>query len=323
MGLKIGVDGGGSKTEIVALDQRDQVVRRLHKPASNYHEVGVEQAVSNIVEGILEALQGETREENTLEVDTLEGIGISLAGIDTSEDWHIMADGLRQRLKALAPKTIAANREVPVVLENDSFGALMSVRGKFSGNVLAVGTGAVSLGVDTEGHVFRVGGWGHLIGDQGSGYDIGRKALAATVASFDGYGPKSLLETTLTEHLGLLQVRDVSCWLYQSQRTNNEVAALVPVVVETARLGDYISRCILDESGQALGFLTRALLRKTKGTEIGVVGGIFNIWDSIRHPFLATVREEFPNLQILRPNYSPSVGAAFLSMVNQVRHIEL
>ena len=311
MGLKIGVDGGGSKTEIVALDQRDQVLRCLRKPASNYHVVGIEQAVINIVEGIREALQGEI----------LEGIGISLAGIDTSEDWNIVADGLRQSLKVLAPKTIVPYQEVPVVLENDSFGALMSVRGKFCGNVLAVGTGTVALGVDTEGHVFRVGGLGHLIGDQGSGYDIGRKALAAAVASFEGYGPKSLLETKLPEHLGLAQVLDVSYWLYQSQRTNKEVAALVPVVVETAHTGDYISRCILDESGRALGTLTRALLRKTKGLEIGLVGGITNIWELIEPSFLATVQEEFPILQILKPNYSPSVGAALLSMVSQVRHI--
>lgn len=311
MFLKIGVDGGGSKTEIVALDQTGGVLRCLRKPASNYHVVGMEQAVLHIVEGIRDALQE----------DTLEGIGISLAGIDTTEDWKIMADGLRQRLKVLAQETMIPYQEVPVVLENDSFGALMSVRGKFSGNVLAVGTGAVALGVNTEGEVFRVGGWGHLIGDQGSGYDIGRKALAATVASFDGYGPKSLLETMITEHLGLAQVPNISDWLYQSKRTNKEVAALVPVVVEAARKGDNISKLILDESGRALGLLTKALLRKTNGFEMGLVGGIGRIWEFIEPSFLSTVQEEFPTLQILKPNYPPSVGAALLSMVSQVRHI--
>ncbi|ODA41379.1 BadF/BadG/BcrA/BcrD ATPase family protein [Desulfosporosinus sp. BG] len=310
MKIKIGVDGGGSKTEIVALDQKDQVLRCLRKPASNYHAVGIEQAVQHIVEGIRDALQG----------DTLEGIGISLAGIDTPEDWNIMADGLKQNLKALSLKTVSS-QEVPVVLENDAFGALMSVRGKFSGNVLASGTGAVALGVNTEGEVFRVGGWGHLIGDQGSGYDIGRKALAAAVASYDGYGPKSLLETKITEHLGLAQVPEISYWLYQPNRTNKEVAALVPVVVETARMGDYIAKLILDESGQALGLLTRALLRKTHGLEVGLVGGIRHILGFIEPSLLATIQEEFPTVQILKPNYPPSVGAALLSMVSQVRHI--
>ncbi|MFZ3131014.1 MAG: BadF/BadG/BcrA/BcrD ATPase family protein, partial [Desulfosporosinus sp.] len=254
MRLKIGVDGGASKTEIVALDPTGRVLRCLRKPASNYHVVGMEQAVRQITKGIRDALQEETPE----------GIGISLAGIDTPEDWKIMADGLKQRLKVLALKTMIPLQEVPVVLENDAFGAIMSVRGKFSGNVLAVGTGAVALGVNPEGEVFRVGGWGHLIGDQGSGYDMGRKALAATVASFDGYGPKSILETMITKHLGVAQVQGISCWLYQSKRTNQEVAALVPVVVEAAQTGDVISKLILDESGQALGLLTRALLRKTK-----------------------------------------------------------
>ena len=191
----------------------------------------MEQAVRHIIEGIGDALREET----------LEGIGITLAGIDTLEDWKIMADGLKQGLKVLAQEKAIPFQEVPVVLENDVFGALMSVRGKFSGNVLAAGTGAVALGVNPEGEVIRVGGWGHLIGDQGAGYDIGRKALVAMVASFDGYGPKSILEEKITEHLGLAQVRGISDWLYQKKRTNKEVAALVPVVVEAARMGDFVS----------------------------------------------------------------------------------
>ncbi|MDR3539428.1 MAG: BadF/BadG/BcrA/BcrD ATPase family protein [Desulfosporosinus sp.] len=311
MCLKIGVDGGGSKTEIVALDPTGQVLRCLHKPASNYHVVGMERAVQHIIEGIRDALQEET----------LEGIGISLAGIDTPEDWKIMADGLKQIFKALALETMIPFHEVPVVLENDAFGALMSVRGEFSGNVLAAGTGTVALGVNPEGKVFRAGGWGHIIGDQGSGYDIGHKALAATMASFDGYGPKSRLETMITEHLGLAQVQGISDWIYRGQRTNQEVAALVPVVVEAARKGDYISQMILEESGQALGLLTKALLRKTKGFDVGLVGGIGRIWNFLEPSFLTTVQEEFPALQILKPIYPPSVGAAHLSMIEQVRHI--
>lgn len=313
MGIQIGVDGGGSKTEIVALDPTGRVLRFLLKPASNYHVVGMEQAVRHIVEGIREALLEET----------LEGIGISLAGIDTLEDWKIMAGGLKRALMVLGQETEIPFLDVPVVLENDVFGALMSVRGNFSGNVLAVGTGTVALGVNTEGEVFRVGGWGHLIGDQGSGYDIGRKALAAMAASFDGYGPKSLLETTITKHLGLAQVHEIIDWLYQTKRTNKEVAALVPIVVETARMGDFISKLILVEAGRALGLLTRALLRKTKGLEMGLVGGIGHIWEFIEPSFQSTVQEEFDGLQLLKPSYSPAVGAALLSRISQVRHIEL
>lgn len=234
-----------------------------------------------------------------------------------------MAGGLKRALMVLGQETEIPFLDVPVVLENDVFGALMSVRGNFSGNVLAVGTGTVALGVNTEGEVFRVGGWGHLIGDQGSGYDIGRKALAAMAASFDGYGPKSLLETTITKHLGLAQVHEIIDWLYQTKRTNKEVAALVPIVVETARMGDFISKLILVEAGRALGLLTRALLRKTKGLEMGLVGGIGHIWEFIEPSFQSTVQEEFDGLQLLKPSYSPAVGAALLSRISQVRHIEL
>jgi len=313
MGIRIGVDGGGSKTEIVALDSTGQVLRFIRKPASNYHVVGKEQAVLHIIEGIREALLDET----------LEGIGISLAGINTPEDWKIMAEGLRQWLRVLTQGNMTPSQEIPVVMENDVFGALMSVRGIFSGNVLAVGTGTVALGVNTKGEIFRLGGWGHLIGDQGSGYDIGRKALAATVASFDGYGPKTLLETKILEYLELAHVLDISDWLYQSKRTNKDVAALVPVVVEAVRQGDTMAKMILDQSGRELGLLTTALLRKTNDLKVGLVGGISHIWEFLEPSFVNTVQETFPVVQLLKPMYPTSVGAALLSKVSQIRHIEL
>lgn len=312
MGIQIGVDGGGSKTEIVALDQTQRVLRCLRKPASNYHLVGMEQAVRHIIEGI----------RDTLQEETIVGIGISLAGIDTPEDWDIMAVRLKGELMVLGQEMEISFKDVPVVLENDVYGALMSVQGKFSGNVLAAGTGAVALGINPEGEAIRVGGWGHLISDEGGGYDIGRKALAAMAASYDGYGPKTLLETALTEHLGLAQVHEIIDWLYHSKRTNKEVAALVPVVVKTARMGDFASNLILVEAGRALGLLTRALLRRTKGFEMGLVGGIGHIWEFLEPSFLSTVQEEFPTLRIIKPKYSPSVGAALLSKICQVRHIE-
>lgn len=313
MGIQIGVDGGGSKTEIVALDQTRRVLRCLRKPASNYHLIGMDQAVRYIIEGIRDAMQEET----------VEGIGISLAGIDTPEDWTIMANGLEKEFTILVQNTGATLQEVPVVLENDVYGALMSVQGEFSGNVLAAGTGAVALGINPAGEVIRVGGWGHIIGDEGAGYSIGRKALTAMVASFDGYGPKSLLETIITKHLGLSEVRGISDWLYQKQRMNKEFAALVPVVVEAAQMGDYISIKILEESGRALGLLTKALLRKTQGSEIGLVGGISHSWQWLEPSFVNIVQDEFPNLQILKPKYTPSVGAALLSKISQLRHIKL
>ena len=313
MGIQIGVDGGGSKTEIVALDSTGQVLRFLLKPATNYHVVGMEQAVLHIIEGIREVLQEQT----------VEGIGITLAGIDTPEDWAIMANGLKQGFNGIVQDTGVPFQGVAVVLENDAFGALMSVQGKFSGNVLVAGTGAIALGINPEGKVIRVGGWGHIIGDEGAGYNIGRKALSAMVASFDGYGPKTFLETKITEHLGLAQVHGISDWVYVKKRLNKEIAALVPVVIETAQMGDFISKKILDESGQALGLLTMALLRKTQSLEVGLVGGISNIWEWLEPSFLNTIQEEFPGLQILKPNYPPSVGSALLSKVSQVRHIEL
>ncbi|MHB1651454.1 MAG: BadF/BadG/BcrA/BcrD ATPase family protein [Desulfitobacteriaceae bacterium] len=311
MGIRIGVDGGGSKTEIVAVDLSGQVFRRQRQPSSNYQVAGMELAVRHILAGIRGALQGQTPES----------IGITLAGIDTAEDWKVMAGGLEQGLADLGHELGMSFLEIPVVIENDALGALMSVQGEFRGNVLVAGTGAIALGVNAAGEIIRVGGWGHLIGDEGSGYDIGRKALAAAVASFDGYGPQSLLEVKIPEYLGLAKVLDVSGWLYQHKSTTKEVAALVPVVIQAAWVGDPVAKEILAESGSALGRLTRALLRQTKVLDIGLVGGLEQIWEWLEPTFRETVGEEFSDMHILKPKYSPSVGAALLSGVKQARRL--
>lgn len=318
MKVRIGVDGGGTKTEVVAVDQKGRVLNNLRKPASNYHVVGAERAVQHIIEGITETINM----INILPDGLLEGIGVTLAGIDTSEDWSIMAGGLRQGFIKLTGKIGLPFGEIPIILENDAFGALMSVRGEFSGNVLVAGTGAIALGINKLGDIIRVGGWGHLIGDQGAGYDIGRRALSAMVASFDGFGPKTKLEAKIIEYLGLAQVREISDWLFMQKQVNKAVAALVPVVVASAQVGDLVAKQILEESGRALGLLTKALVRKTKISEVGLVGGIGHIWQLIEKSFFTAVREEFPDLQILQANFSPSVGAALLSRISQVRHIE-
>ena len=312
MGIKIGVDGGGSKTAIVALSDSGQVLRSHLNPSSNYHVAGQLQAVQNIVGGIGTVLNDEP----------LEGIGISLAGIDTLADWKIIAQGVRQELLELAAKKGISFADVPVVLENDAFGALLSVRGRFSGNVLAVGTGTVALGVNQAGEACRVGGWGHQIGDQGSGYDIGRKALAGMVAANDGYGADTILGDLVTELLGLHQIREIVDWLNQSGRTNKDIAALVPLVAEAARQQDAVALNIFQEAGRDLGLVTCALLRKTSGEELGLVGGIVQAWEFIELSFWQTVKPEFPDLQILKPLYPPPVGAALLSQIPQVQHLK-
>ena len=312
MGIKIGVDGGGSKTAIVALSDSGQVLRSHLNPSSNYHVAGQLQAVQHIVGGIHSVLKDEP----------LEGIGISLAGIDTLTDWKIIAQGVRQELLELAAKKGISFADVPVVLENDAFGALLSVRGRFSGNVLAVGTGTVALGVNQAGEACRVGGWGHQIGDQGSGYDIGRKSLAGMVAANDGYGADTILGDLVTELLGLHQIREIVDWLNQSGRTNKDIAALVPLVAEAARQQDAVALNIFQEAGRDLGLVTCALLRKTSEQELGLVGGIVRAWEFIELSFWQTVKPEFPDLQILEPLYPPPVGAALLSQIPQVRHLK-
>lgn len=304
----VGVDGGGTHT--VALVGRARVettgltvLGRGEGGPSNPQAVGFEAAAAAIDAAIRAALADAGFPSREAVVIGQATFGISGAGR--------LAD--RPRLAAL----VAERLLVPVsrlgIVEDVAL--ILPAAGLDVGVAIVAGTGSNAFGVGPDGRTTNVGGWGYLIGDDGSAFDVGREALRAVLRADDGFGPATGLVETFARQLGINQPRDLIRVVYQSQSPRTTVATLAPLVVETARAGDAIAQQILAQAGQELGKIARAVARRLSLPASAVVvgtGGIFKAGDLILDPLrVELARAGLTDLRVL--DREPVVGALRLA----------
>ncbi len=242
----LGVDGGGTKTRAVVVDARGVEVGSALSGGANAHVVGVESAVAQVIAAAEQAAQ---RAGARMPFATA---WLGLAGLDTPADGAALAPGL------------AALASV-VHLVNDAE-LLLSALPAQVGVALIAGTGSIAVGRSAAGAATRVGGWGHLLGEEGSGYAIGSAALNAAVRAADGRGePTSLLQRILTMW-GLSAAHELIEFVYADANGGGAslVAQVAPVVFEAARAGDRVAQRIVRR-----GALELARAASVAGDQLG------------------------------------------------------
>src|SRR5699024_5601159 len=158
------------------------------------------------------------------------------------------------------------------------------------GIVQISGTGSITYGIDHEGKRDRVGGWGHLIGEKGSGYGLGSDALEAVFAAHDQLGPSTLLKKTVPAFFDEQTPPDLIPLIYQATRPKVTIASLGRLVMEAADQDDAVATDILYQNGYFIGQCIKTLASKLfhQDTFINVVldGGLFNRIELIYHDII-------------------------------------
>ena len=142
-------------------------------------------------------------------------------------------------------------RHIPArrhLLTSDAAIALAAAVRNAPGIIVIAGTGSIAFARDDQGKLLRAGGWGIPFDDRGSGYDLGRKAVAAALEAFDGRGPHTILMDRICQHLDLGDITEI----VSEQLEQQQVAALFPLVMEAAREGDLVARHLCDEAARDL-----------------------------------------------------------------------
>jgi N-acetylglucosamine kinase-like BadF-type ATPase len=228
MTLYIGVDGGGTKTEVVFLNVDKKEVFSLIGPATNPSTVGLNRAYTVIVELILKGLQ-----ELHSSIDGITGLSIGMAGVNRLEQ----AESIQLELKKHFQK---ANFEVV----NDALPALTAGTGGSSGIVLIAGTGSIAVGEDEAGHTARSGGYGNLIGDEGSGFDVGRMGLMAAIQGFEGRGPKTQIWQSAMEFFKIRHAEELITKVYESSHPVGTIASFAKEVLHLWEKDEEANRII-------------------------------------------------------------------------------
>jgi len=297
----IGIDGGGTKTDCAVADLSGKVLHRAFGKPSNFLAIGVDVVVENLfelIEGILFKIEADFFDVKMLLVGT--------AGAGREEDASILETKfndytMREGIKIKSVKVVSDAR--------------IALEGAFSGNtgcILIAGTGSILFGKDKNGFIHRNGGFGRLIGDEGSGYSIGRKGLAAVAKELDGRGETTSITQMLNNKHNISSAPDLIINVYKN---NFDIASAATLVLTAANENDGAALQILNEEADELLLHINAVMKKMKSKKLNIAftGNLIankNIYSDLLRMKIA---DNLPSVKIKEPDNTPVEGAILLA----------
>jgi len=297
------MDIGKTKTFAIIMDEVGRVYAKAVTGPSGMW-LKEETIVKNVSEAIRECLS-----KGNLSLDELDLISISWADLDTKADWE-NAWRIAEKLGLRKEKTI---------IEHDAVAAYYAVTWGKPGIAMIAGTGSIGFGINKRGERARSGGWGWIIGDEGSAYWIAIKALNAVSRAYDGRGEKTILSKKLKEYFSIDNELEILTKIYKEMGGEvKEIAKIAKIVDEAANEGDIIARRIMEEAGKELALCVLSIAKRLnmEKDEI-IVGGIGGVYKSkhVRRIFHKLLEENLPNAEIREPltGYTPILGPIIIA----------
>lgn len=299
----LAIDGGGTKTIAVITDKKGSVLGVGKAGATNYQVVGRKAAQQSLQDAIQQAIEEVKSRFGHSDPVAVEKAVIALAGLDTQNDQrivdHIVCDAL-QSLQLNVRNFI---------VENDCLSALLGATQQSPGVLLISGTGSIVFAHDGKGRYVRAGGWGHRVGDEGSGYWIGKEAIRAVLKMYDGREEPSVLSNLILNHFQFHHIEDLYNWVYSEHYSVDDVSALTRIVEEAASQNDAVSQAILERAVSELEQLLYAVLARVslndEHVKLVLQGGVLQHNRHIRDQILNKLKRTHPNLQLLSNQKEP------------------
>jgi N-acetylglucosamine kinase-like BadF-type ATPase len=309
----LGVNGGGTRTVALVANEKGRVLGRGEGGPANYHATGLADVSEAITHAATTAI-----EDAGLVGQALSAAFFAISGVDRPTERQVMA-GLIAR----------TGLTCPIHLDHDAVSALAGATGGLPGVVVMAGSGSIAFGEDRKGNRARAGGYGPLLGDEGSGYDIGRKALMAALRAEDGRSPATVLTDRFKQRFMLERMPEVINLVYgnPAPMQRPEIAGLAPVVVDAAREGDAMAREILRIAGRELGLAAAAVLQKLDWDDeepvlVAGTGGVFAAGNILALPMQQVIRSACPQAQMCQPKHTAAYGAVLLALQSLGIHPE-
>ncbi|GHO51006.1 N-acetylglucosamine kinase [Ktedonospora formicarum] len=275
-GCYLGVDCGGSKTQAVIVDDEGRELGRGLAGSANYTQVGLEQAIQNIQQAV---------EETARMAD---------CSLPVRKAWFGIAGIARQADIDMFLTPLRGIAEI-IHITNDAELGLCALPERVGVAIIA-GTGAITLGRNSLGYKARADGWGYLLGNEGSGYYIGQKALTAALQYADGRGQSTMLLDLILQQWGLTRPEEVIAKVY-APAGRATVARLSTCVFQAARQGDEIAGAIVEQGAYELARTCKAVSRRLsfprESLFLALVGGLFVHEADYRERVLTHIRDTY------------------------------
>lgn len=294
----MGIDGGGTRTSAIVAGVDGRVVCHLSGQSINYNSVGMEAARGN-----MKQLVHKIRENHGIYRFAAVCIGTSalFQGAD-DEEKHAFTNEIFHTER--------------VILKSDICVALESLLTDGACALAISGTGSMCAVRDDSGNIRHTGGWGYILGDEGSAYHIAISGIKAAIAAYDGTGPATSLQNTVMQHFKIRDMQELVTCFYNPVIAREEVSLFATQVAACAESGDTVA---LDTVRRSAGLLAKSmlvLLHPYDGRKlpVGISGGVFENNVPFRHTFAEEINNGFPTALITRLAYPPQVGALFCCM---------
>lgn len=305
----IGIDGGGTKSIGYITDETGKLLGKSEEGSLNIHsqgEVEVKSNLHSIINSLIDIVD--------CKIEDLELISMGIAGVGRVKD--------RERFLSIIDEL---GIKVNFLLTTDIHIALLGAHGKEEGILILSGTGSMAIGIDNMGKEYRLGGWGHIIGDEGSGYDIGKKGLSLVAKTIDGLKDSDSLVEMVYDMYGVENTDDFVRYIYSNTRTKADIARISKAVYQCAVKGDQNCLDMINSASQDLVDLAIGLINKIDNIDdlnISIAGGVFENMDLVNGYFASGLYDHYPDMRIVRPMYSPTIGALILGFNNLNKSID-
>jgi N-acetylmuramic acid 6-phosphate etherase len=275
--LFLGIDGGGTKTQVLLgkkVASGWEILGRGQAGPSNIHGVGFETATNHLRDGIETAFR-----QAGLRMGRVDSICFGLAGAGREED--------RNRIQVWAEKIGFAQR-VRVV------GDVELILGNHSGIALVCGTGSIVWGRNTEGQTARAGGWGPLLGDETSGYGLVLQAIRAVLRSHENRGPETILKSKLLTAFGVDSPPKLISLIHGGEWDRTRIATVASTILDANEEGDPVAMKLIGELQAELieSVLSVREQLKLSGTcSLFLTGGLILNSACLRNGFIRRLQE--------------------------------
>lgn len=290
----LGIDGGGTRTTAAVSDENGNILLKTAGKTINFYSVGMEAAREN--------LNSIIKDVNTaLGVTQFEAVFVGCSALDGEADEELT----RELCGAINAKTVKMNSDVYV--------ALKALDKAVCPCVAICGTGSMAIGEDENGNTHIKGGWGHIVGDEGSGYSVAVEALKVCCILCDENKDLPLLKSA-NEYFGVEDFRKAIDIIYSPETTKDVLAGFAANVGRLASDGDEAAFAIITAEALKFAKTVLLLLDEVKSCSLlGLYGGLFQHNEIFRDRFIKIINKHYPNLKTEVLSTPPEEGALNLA----------
>lgn len=292
----IGADGGGTRTTAVLMTEKGEIKKVLRGKGLNYHAIGMEKAQMHLKELIDELTSGFS------DADHIK-IGVGMSALDDLPTEKQLSD-------------FAGNifSKEDMFLHSDAYMALMAATLGESGALVICGTGSMAVYADETLKQTPAGGWGYLLGDYGSSYQLAIDGIKAAIRAFEKTGEATSLTDAMMKRFSLTAPRQLIDYVYAPSTVPSDIAKFAIDVLNAANDGDKAALDIVNEHFDILSRIVDSLAKHALPETVWLFGGVFehNAW--VIDLFEKKLSLFKKNVRASLIPYPPAIGSAVYAM---------